>query len=263
MKKDIIQGLEATMQKIKAAFRISNAQILDKRPAPGKWSKKEILGHLVDSACRNLQRFQDVQTTAEPYKIITYDQDALVKINNYQNQPKEEVVRLFLALNQQIIEVMKEMEEAVLKQTILFPDDEQRDVFFLVSDYLRHMNHHGDKILENLEVNESYDLFQVQLTKAKAILANQKDQRFVKLMERGTLEIELYEPHQIDPQQPHLKDEIYIVNQGKGTYIVGPKKFEFHSGDVLFAPAGEVHRFENFSEDFSCWVIFYGPKNGE
>jgi mannose-6-phosphate isomerase-like protein (cupin superfamily) len=38
---------------------------------------------------------------------------------------------------------------------------------------------------------------------------------------------------------------------------------KFRAGDLLFVPAGETHRFETFSGDFTAWVIFYGPEGGE
>ena len=56
---------------------------LAQRPAPSKWSKKEILGHLVDSGVNNLQRFTEIQFHPKPYVLRNYNQDELVKINDY------------------------------------------------------------------------------------------------------------------------------------------------------------------------------------
>lgn len=88
-------------------------------------------------------------------------------------------------------------------------------------------------------------------------------ERFISLFERGTLKIELYAPRATDPQQPHRQDEVYVVAEGLGEFVVEGKRESFRRGDVLFAPAGAVHRFENFSDDFAVWVLFYGPDGGE
>ena len=87
--------------------------------------------------------------------------------------------------------------------------------------------------------------------------------RSVELMKHGTMRLLYYAPRGADPQKPHQQDEVYVVAGGTGTFLCGARRAGFVPGDVLFAPAGSEHRFENFSEDFAVWVIFYGPKGGE
>jgi mannose-6-phosphate isomerase-like protein (cupin superfamily) len=70
-------------------------------------------------------------------------------------------------------------------------------------------------------------------------------------------------PMDHDPQQPHVRDEIYIVAQGLGQFFDGTALHAVEPGSFLFVPAGQVHRFENFSADFTVWVAFYGPDGGE
>jgi mannose-6-phosphate isomerase-like protein (cupin superfamily) len=81
--------------------------------------------------------------------------------------------------------------------------------------------------------------------------------------ERGSLEVELYAPRGNDPQTPHTRDEIYVVVRGAGTFVHGEERTGFGTGDLLFVPAGQPHRFEDFSADLEAWVIFYGPEGGE
>lgn len=88
-------------------------------------------------------------------------------------------------------------------------------------------------------------------------------QRFATVFTHGTLELELYAPQGHDPQQPHTRDEVYIVASGTGIYVNADKRDSFKAGDFLFAEAGVHHRFEDFSEDFAVWVLFYGPEGGE
>lgn len=96
-----------------------------------------------------------------------------------------------------------------------------------------------------------------------ARLPTRDGKRFVTLLEHGSLVVELYAPRGVDPQQPHTRDELYVVAQGSGEFVNGDVRESFGPGDVLFVPAGVVHRFENFTDDFAVWVMFYGPEGGE
>ncbi|UII78851.1 cupin domain-containing protein [Flagellimonas sp. CMM7] len=98
--------------------------------------------------------------------------------------------------------------------------------------------------------------------KALEKLAEQ-DSPFLMLFEHGTLTVEIYKPEKIDLQQPHSRDEVYVVISGTGEFMNDGERTTFAPGDFLFVPAGVEHRFENFTDDFSTWVIFYGPEGGE
>lgn len=88
-------------------------------------------------------------------------------------------------------------------------------------------------------------------------------ERFISLFEHGSLLVEVYAPRGTDPQGPHTRDEAYIVARGTGEFVNGETRVSFEAGDFLFAAAGESHRFENFTDDFAVWVLFYGPEGGE
>ena len=83
------------------------------------------------------------------------------------------------------------------------------------------------------------------------------------LFEHGTLRVEIYAPRGHDPQQPHWCDEVYVILSGTGFFLNGDERLPFKPGDLLFVPAGVVHRFEEFTDDFTTWVMFYGPEGGE
>ena len=88
------------------------------------------------------------------------------------------------------------------------------------------------------------------------------------LLAHGSMTLRWYAPRGRDPQQPHDQDEIYVVASGTGTFVLGQDESSlecapFGPGDAIFVPAGWVHRFEDFSEDFATWVVFWGPKGGE
>ena len=76
----------------------------------------------------------------------------------------------------------------------------------------------------------------------------------------GELEVRFAARPSNGPQIPHLKDEIYFVAAGTARYRVEDKVTEVGPGDVLFCAAHVPHGFEGNSEDFSVWVLFYGPE---
>ncbi|MBA4053992.1 MAG: cupin domain-containing protein [Marivirga sp.] len=89
------------------------------------------------------------------------------------------------------------------------------------------------------------------------------NQLFLEVFRHGTLSVEVYKPLQVDLQKPHTRDEVYVVIDGSGNFFCGGQWSSFAKGDLLFVPAGVEHRFKDFTDDFSTWVIFYGPEGGE
>ncbi len=83
------------------------------------------------------------------------------------------------------------------------------------------------------------------------------------LLTHGSLLVKVYTPRGNDPQQPHTRDEIYVIARGSGEFVCDGERKLFRETDLLFVPAGKIHRFENFSDDLTVWVIFYGPEGGE
>jgi mannose-6-phosphate isomerase-like protein (cupin superfamily) len=75
--------------------------------------------------------------------------------------------------------------------------------------------------------------------------------------------VELYAPSGHDPQTPHEQDELYFVVTGISEFVLENNRMHLAVGDCVFVPAGAVHRFENFSSDFSTWAVFWGPNGGE
>lgn len=88
-------------------------------------------------------------------------------------------------------------------------------------------------------------------------------QLFIDLFSHGTMSVELYKPKIKDLQTPHEQDEIYVIAEGSSEFINNGITTSVTKGDLVFVHAGHEHRFFNFSDDFSTWVIFYGPKGGE
>ena len=92
--------------------------------------------------------------------------------------------------------------------------------------------------------------------------------RSAQMMDHGSMKLRYFAPRGRDDQTPHDQDELYFVVAGEGEFVIDQneaslERKSFGPGDVMFAPAGAVHRFENFSDDFATWVVFWGPKGGE
>ncbi len=102
-----------------------------------------------------------------------------------------------------------------------------------------------------------------RVTMAQAIDQLTPDNRFATMLRAGSVEVEIYAPQKVDAQTPHTRDELYVVMRGAGWFVNGHDRHPFGPGDVLSVPAGVEHRFEDFTEDFATWVIFYGPEGGE
>jgi hypothetical protein len=109
------------------------------KPLAEKWSKKEIIGHLIDSAQNNLRRFICGQYESVPPK-ITYRQDFWVNANQYQNRPAESVIDLWQLINTQIIIVLASMPTD--KYSAQAETSELHTLEWLADDYVKHLKHH-------------------------------------------------------------------------------------------------------------------------
>ena len=89
------------------------------------------------------------------------------------------------------------------------------------------------------------------------------DDPFFMGLSSGSMSVELFEPEGADTQTPHAQDELYIVRQGTARFTKDGEEIDVGTGDVIFVEAGVEHRFVTFSEDFSVWVVFWGPTGGE
>ena len=140
-----IDQLYFWINKVPEEFRQMSEIEISQRPAPQKWSKKEILGHLCDSAINNLERFIKIQYEKEPLVLTPYDQVHWVKIQGYQELPFDEVINLWVSLNKKIIHVIKNIPNEKLALQCGFENNQLVTLQWLIHDYLEHMEHHLKK----------------------------------------------------------------------------------------------------------------------
>lgn len=142
----ISRDLEKTVEEASTRLQLLDEASLDSKPSPGKWSKKEILGHLIDSANNNLNRFIRGQYENEPH--IVYDQDQWVALQNYQSMPFAEVLQLWKSSNSQVINVLKNIPPQNFERQCDTGKGEKdlHSLSWLANDYLAHMHHHLKQI---------------------------------------------------------------------------------------------------------------------
>lgn len=127
--------------------KLSVEELLYRRQE-GKWSRKEILGHLIDSAINNLKRFTEAQFSSLPYEVIRYQQVDLVVVNEYQQLPLEHLLDLWQALNRQIVFVVRNLDEEKLNYAVdpRLNTGELKSLGWIIADYVSHMEHHFKQI---------------------------------------------------------------------------------------------------------------------
>lgn len=122
------------------------------KPAENKWSKKEILGHLCDSAVNNLSRFIRAQFEPEPFVVVPYEQDEWVKRNKYNSMNITEILNYWQVLNSQICHVIANIPEDKLAVecelgNAAFRDNKvTKNLLWLIEDYAVHMEYHLKQI---------------------------------------------------------------------------------------------------------------------
>ncbi|WP_400080625.1 DinB family protein [Winogradskyella sp. R77965] len=121
---------------------------LRSKSSPEKWSKKEVLGHLIDSAINNLQRFTEIQFEDQPYSYRKYNQNALVDANDYNNAETKDIIDFWMAINKRIISLIQQQTETTLSYKIQVDENEVIDLRFLMVDYVDHLEHHLNQIIQ-------------------------------------------------------------------------------------------------------------------
>jgi hypothetical protein len=146
MVRHIALELEKTLKELTPKLSIVSESDSMRRPGPDKWSRKEILGHLIDSASNNHQRFVRGQLSAE-IRLGGYEQQQWVTTQSYQSESWEDLVTLWSSYNRHLTHVMLTVSEESLKNICFIGEGEPVTLEFLMQDYLRHLKHHLGQLL--------------------------------------------------------------------------------------------------------------------
>lgn len=141
-----ISALQLLLKEVPAAFAsISDEEAITPRPG-GKWSKQQLLGHLCDSAINNLSRFIKVQYEPQPLNLALYDQNEWMAAQQYGDAPRDEVLGLWVSINQSILRVISRLTSDQLALLFVLNSSETVTLQWLIEDYLAHMHHHLQQI---------------------------------------------------------------------------------------------------------------------
>lgn len=146
----VVKELNAIVEEFSAKFsQFSEAELAEK-PFPRKWSKKEVIGHLIDSGQNNLRRFIVAQHESVSQKIV-YEQNFWDKANNYQQMAGADVIDLWRLVNNQITNVLSGIPKHLYSQTCDTAKDgvQLRTLEWLAKDYIKHLKHHLNQVIQN------------------------------------------------------------------------------------------------------------------
>lgn len=149
---DFIADLRSTVESASTRLRAVSERESSVRPAPGKWSKKEIVGHLIDSASNNHQRFVRAQFTSE-LVFPGYDQNEWVRVQHYQELDWLALVELWRGFNLHIAHVMeKTMLDVRMRARVrhnlhqiawqTVAESQPTTLDYFMRDYVAHLKHH-------------------------------------------------------------------------------------------------------------------------
>ncbi len=140
------EGLRNLLQRVPAQLSSIDDDASAKPLAPGKWSRKQILGHLIDSASNNHQRFVRAQL-AESLTFPSYAQNEWIAAQQYQSEPWGEMVRLWASYNFHLAHVLSNIPAEKGNCLCKIGDGEPVTLSRLAEDYVQHMKRHLEQIL--------------------------------------------------------------------------------------------------------------------
>ena len=142
--KHIAKELEDLVNEYTPLIKAISEDKLAHKPAPNKWSKKEIIGHLIDSALTNSRRFIVAQYEENPH--IVYAQDIWVAASAYQQYNSDDLVELWALLNKHICHILENTPKHLWTRTCM--TGESHTIEWLAEDYIRHLKHHMHVVLD-------------------------------------------------------------------------------------------------------------------
>jgi DinB family protein len=149
MKTESIQLFEI-IEKARLELKAIDEKIASTKKIEDKWSMKEIIGHLIDSASNNHQRFVRLQNPTEIVS-IKYDQEFWVEAQAYQSEKWVDLVELWYFYNKHLSHLVANLNQAMLDNKCDMGYAEAKNLEFVIRDYIRHLEHHLNQIVSGVE----------------------------------------------------------------------------------------------------------------
>jgi hypothetical protein len=141
---DAADAIRAEVDRASRVFRRWSDADVSVSPGVGKWSRKQILGHLIDSAANNHQRVVRAPSTSS--LVFGYDQVAWVEANAYERRAWADLVDLWAALNRHFAHAVEAVPATKLTTPCAAGDEEPKPLEWWIRDYVRHLRHHVAQI---------------------------------------------------------------------------------------------------------------------
>ena len=139
--KEIAEQLKEVIEKARGHLLAINPEEAATKPAPESWSKKEVIGHLIDSAANNHQRFVRAMYD-QALSFPPYDQNAWAASQHCDDIPWEDLLELWYAYNRHLSHIIARIPPHALANPCNVGRDEPVTLRFVIEDYLRHLRHH-------------------------------------------------------------------------------------------------------------------------
>ncbi len=156
--KETAQHLRDTLNTLKPLLLKIKDKEAGIKPSPKKWSNKEIIGHLIDSACNNQQKFVRLLLSDQPHiEFVGYAQDDWVAAQHYQKAKWKQLVRTWYAYNMHIAHIIEYANPKRLDNTIAINGIGAFRLDFIMTDYVEHLKHHMKVVLPEAGIESKFE----------------------------------------------------------------------------------------------------------
>ena len=153
---EVAQNIREIIGKTLPLLRALPMSRVAEKPQLDKWSKKEIIGHLIDSACNNQQKF--VRTMAQPHlDFVGYAQNHWVESQHYQAADWQTLLDFWVAYNHHITHIIEHVDASALDNTMSINGVGKFTLRFIMADYAQHLTHHLRQILPDAGLESAFE----------------------------------------------------------------------------------------------------------
>ncbi|GGJ33289.1 DinB family protein [Deinococcus roseus] len=152
---DVLTEFRETLQAVHPKLQALTEELADAPWAQGKWTRKQVMGHLIDSAATNHQRFVRGQLSTHAV-IPGYHPDAWVEVQKYHLLPWNTILDLWYAYNQHLLGIASQIPPERLSNVIQIAGETfEAPLEWWVTDYVRHLRHHLGQVFTGLDADEA------------------------------------------------------------------------------------------------------------